>query len=145
MNQKTITALDQTGTARNDAPNSIVSWTDHGGPNQLWSFEHVDFPIMYWLVSASFGPDHDHVLQWEPSTSDAVSVDVKTGQPKKTQLWYLEEAPDRQNYYTIRNVAYEDKVLDLAGSNNSTVLGWNEKGGENQKWALTDVDFNGYE
>ena len=96
---------------------------------------------MYWIMNVR--TDSENVLQWEPDASNAAFLNAKTRHPDRSQLWYLEETQDGENYYTIRNVAHEDKVLDLSGADSTTILAYTATGTENQRWTLTDVNFNG--
>lgn len=134
--------LDQTGVKPGGAVHTIVSWKLHTGEHQRWSFEPVIFPTMYWIMNVR--TDSENVLQWvEPDASNAAFLNAKTRHPDRSQLWYLEETQDNENYYTIRNVAHEDKVLDLSGADSTTILAYTATGTENQRWTLTDVNFNG--
>ncbi|KAI6026996.1 ricin B lectin domain-containing protein [Pisolithus marmoratus] len=139
VNQKTKTVLDQTRKTRHEAEFCIESWNFNGGQHQLWVFERATFPTMYWIVNIS----SNQCLQYSSSPSNTASLDFKTKRPSRNQLWYLESLVDFDGYYRIRNVESEDRVLDLAGFDNATILGWNIHEGENQRWKITGVDMNG--
>ncbi|KAJ3507157.1 hypothetical protein NLJ89_g6464 [Agrocybe chaxingu] len=139
-NQKVGTVLDQTTNNKNGAAYAIESWKPNGTAHQLWSFERVIFPTMYWVMNIN---NPGIVLEWQPSTSNDAGLNEKAKQTERYQLWYLEETQDHQDYHTIRNVQYEDKVVDLSGDDDRTIKGWNATGNANQRWALTDVNFNG--
>jgi protein associated with RNAse G/E len=130
--------LDQTTNNKNGAEYAIESWKSNGTQHQLWSFQRVIFPTMYWLMNTNT----KLVLQLESGT-DTAFLNTRAKLPERKQLWYLEETKDFQDYYTIRNVEYEDKVVDLSGADGSTILGWTATGEDNQRWRLTDIDFNG--
>ncbi|KAI6030210.1 hypothetical protein EDC04DRAFT_3142610 [Pisolithus marmoratus] len=139
VNQKTRTVLDLTYNTRNGPAFSVESWNFHGGQHQLWVLERATFPTMYWLINVS----SKQCLQYNPSSSCTASLDVKTEIPSRNQLWYLESLIDFDGYYRIRNVNFEDRVLDLSGGDYTSILGWTVGGADNQNWKILDVDMNG--
>lgn len=95
---------------------------------------------MYWLVNIS---SHERCLQYIPNSNNITSLDVKTKFPSRNQLWYLESLVDYDGYYRIRHVDSEDRVLDLSGNDNTSILAWIVQGEDNQRWKITDVNMNG--
>lgn len=140
-NRKTGTVLDQTRNTGSGADFRVESWNSHGGQHQLWSFERATFPTMYWLVNIS---SHERCLQYIPNYNSITSLDVKTKFPSRNQLWYLESLVDYEGYYRIRHVDSEDRVLDLSGNDNTSILAWTPQGADYQRWKITDVDMNGH-
>ncbi|KAI6007058.1 hypothetical protein EDD15DRAFT_2190684 [Pisolithus albus] len=138
-NRKTGTVLNQMHDTRSGADFPVESWNSHGVPQELWSFERATFPTMYWLVNIS----SQRCLQFVYNSRGIASMDVKTKSPIREQLWYLENLVDYDNYYRIRHVDSEDRVLDLSGVDNTSILARTVDGGENQRWKITDVDMNG--
>ncbi|KAI5993276.1 ricin B lectin domain-containing protein [Pisolithus albus] len=138
-NRKTGTVLDQTRNTGSGADFRVESWNSRGGQHQLWSFERATFPTMYWLVNTS----SQRRLQYIPNSSNITSLYSKTKFPSRNQLWYLESLVDYDSYYQIRHVDSEDRVLDLSGVDNTSILACTVNGGENQRWKITDVDMNG--
>ncbi|KAI6096533.1 hypothetical protein EDD16DRAFT_1719769 [Pisolithus croceorrhizus] len=138
-NQKAGTVLDQTRNTKNGANFSVESTNFCGGQHQLWSFERATFPTMYWLVNLS----SQRCLQYSPNSGDTTTMDVQTKFPSRNQLWYLESLVDYGGYYRIRHVGSEDRVLDLSGKDNTSILTWPVHRGSNQRWKITDIDMNG--
>ncbi|KAI6007056.1 hypothetical protein EDD15DRAFT_2358149 [Pisolithus albus] len=117
-NRKTGTVLDQTRNTGSGADFRVESWNSRGGQHQLWSFERATFPTMYWLVNTS----SQRRLQYIPNSSNITSLYSETKFPSRNQLWYLESLVDYDGYYQIRHVDSEDRVLDLSGVDNTSIL-----------------------
>ncbi|KAL7947605.1 carbohydrate-binding module family 13 protein [Trichoderma barbatum] len=127
-------AIDLEGS---DSTGRIIEYQTHGGKNQQWSITritHEEYSIQCIATNTYITA---------PNGSDATARGSKLApECNSVTRWKITEAGAKSDNWTIRSVAYPNKVLDVSGSNQADltpILVYAYHGGSNQQFIFKEV------
>lgn len=115
--------------------NNLESWNWRNSSDQLWIFMPVIFPTTYWIRNKST----ERVLESSSRSRLIVGAHKSPStDPTRFQKWRL-QSHELDNTYTIRNVE-NHLVMDCVPSENTEVIAYEYRGGQNQHWLVEQAD-----
>ena len=121
--------------ANADPGTQICKYDFHGGPNQLWTFEHLYATRTYFVFSCHASYSYKLLSCCSPAEfffivsqlNEEMCLDVSRGDPEpKTRIltWtvYVEEGRPHQLWYEDKHAYIRSKLNDLVMDANSTEL-----------------------